>query len=124
MHDRRLARFGRVSGTVEFVTDGGAVRWCERGTFSWDGNAFDVTRELRIEPCGDGWMVRFDDGRDFHPWSPGSVVTHPCRADTYRGLVRVDVSRTVLRVLWDVTGPAKDQRLFTRCHRTSRHRTS
>lgn len=116
MHDRRLGRFGRVTGGVEFVRDGDSVRWLEHGRFDWDGRSFDVTRALRIESSGDGWMVRFEDGRDFHPWRPGTVVTHPCRADTYSGLVRLDGSR--LSVLWDVTGPAKDQRLFTRCRRS------
>ncbi|MBE7190808.1 DUF6314 family protein, partial [Jatrophihabitans endophyticus] len=59
VHDRRLERFGRVRGTVEFEPDGDSVRWTEHGTFAWDGSTFDVTRELRIDPGADGWTVRF-----------------------------------------------------------------
>ena len=61
------------------------------------------------------WQVRFADGRPFHPWRPGVWVDHPCNADLYRGLV--DASPDRLRILWDVVGPTKDQRLFTRCVR-------
>lgn len=119
VHDRRVGRFGRVAGTVAFVRDGDAVRWLERGTFTWDGRDVEVSRELLVVPGTDGWNVRFDDGRDFHPWQPGRAVTHPCRADVYCGLVDVDDARTRLRVLWDVTGPEKDQRIISRCHRSA-----
>jgi len=47
----------------------------------------------------------------------GAPLVHPCRADLYRGVVSVD--RAQLRVLWDVTGPGKDVRLFTRCRRAT-----
>ena len=119
VHDRVAGIRGHVSGTVEFVPDGDDVRWVERGQLCWDGRRLDVGRELRVVPAPDGWLVRFADGRHFHPWTPDRVVTHPCRADVYRGLVRVDDTRTRLRVLWDVIGPSKDQRLLTRCRRTS-----
>ena len=119
IHDRRLGRFGRVRGNVEFVRDGDAVRWLEHGTFSWDGRNFEVSRELLVVPdADDAWMVRFTDGREFHPWQPGRDVTHPCRADVYRGFIDIDDRRARLRVLWDVTGPAKDQRISSRCRRT------
>ena len=85
--------------------------------------SIEVTRELLITPDDDDgasgtWTVRFADRRPFHPWTPGLEVVHPCRADTYRGLVLVDRDATRLRTLWDVTGPAKDQRLLTRCLRS------
>jgi len=111
-------RFGRVDGTLVLdATDPDTVRWHERGTLVWDGRRLEVFRDLAVVRGADGWTVRFDDGREFHAWRPGATVVHPCRADTYRGLVAVDDACTELRVLWDVTGPAKDTRLLTRCTR-------
>jgi hypothetical protein len=37
----------------------------------------------------------------------------------YRGLVSVDAARQRMRVLWDVAGPGKEQRILTRCVRSS-----
>jgi hypothetical protein len=115
--DRRTGRFGRVTGGLELTRAGSSVRWFEEGRFEWNGAVVPVTRELLLAPDGDGWQVRFADGRPFHWWRPGEVVSHPCRADLYRGLISVDPSRRRLRVLWDVTGPGKDQRIVTRCVR-------
>jgi hypothetical protein len=106
---------GRVDGELVLTERDGVVHWSESGVLVWDGRAVEVTRELLITP--DPWTVRFDDGREFHPWTPGERIVHPCRADTYRGLVDVDPTLTRLRTLWDVHGPAKDQRLVTRCRR-------
>ncbi len=63
---------------------------------------------------GDDWWMTFADGRAFHPWRLGQVVEHPCRADTYRGLLVLDRGATRLRIGWDVTGPGKHQRIVTR----------
>jgi hypothetical protein len=120
--DRRTASgrpaFGRVTGTLTLAASSdGEVAWCERGTLSWAGQQLPVFRNLRIVHGGAGWTVCFEDGHEFHPWQPGAPLVHPCRADTYRGVVDVDGSRRLLRVLWDVTGPSKDARLFTRCVR-------
>jgi Family of unknown function (DUF6314) len=112
-------RFGRVAGTLTLTpsADRGDVAWSEAGTLWWAGRQLPVTRQLLVRRAPDGWTVCFEDGREFHPWRPGRVVVHPCRADTYCGLVAVDDARTELRVLWDVDGPGKDLRLFTRCTR-------
>jgi hypothetical protein len=117
-HDGANRRFGRVTGTLDLVADGGAVGWHERGTLRWDGRDLEVYRDLHVERRAEGWMVCFADGREFHPWRLAAPVTHPCRADTYCGLLAVDRERTRLRVVWDVTGPAKRHRLFTRATRT------
>ena len=93
------------------------VRWFEQGQLEWDGRQLEVYRELRVVPDGDGWLVCFVDGRPFHPWIPGQSVQHQCRADLYRGVVAVDEDQRRLRMLWDVTGPAKDQRIASRCWR-------
>ncbi len=116
--DRRAGAIGRVTGTLDLTLDGDRIRWFERGVLDWGGRAFEVHRELRIVPEDEGnWTVCFSDGRPFHPWNPGRAVEHPCRADLYRGLVAVDRGQTRLRVHWDVSGPAKDQRIISRCHR-------
>jgi hypothetical protein len=116
--DRDTGGHGTVSGWLELTLVGSVVHWLELGTLHWGGSSYEVTRELHIVPDGPGWQVRFDDGRSFHPWRPGEIVEHPCRADLYRGLIRVNDGRTRMRVLWDVTGPLKDQRIVTRCVRS------
>lgn len=115
--DRRTDVIGRVSGTLALSPAGAGIRWLETGVLSWDGRSMEVFRELRLQADDDGWMVYFADGRPFHPWRPGQPVDHPCRADRYTGLVVVDRDRTRLRIGWDVLGPAKRQRILTRCYR-------
>ena len=88
--DRRAGQFGHVTGWLELTLVGSVVHWLELGELEWDGQTFEVTRELHIIRSGDGWEVRFTDGRPFHDWRPGAVVEHPCGADLYRGLVWVD----------------------------------
>jgi hypothetical protein len=118
--DRRAGQFGHVDGWLELTLVGSVVHWLELGELAWAGETFEVTRELHIvRGDDDGWQVRFTDGRAFHDWRPGAVVEHPCRNDLYRGLVSVDPPRERLRVLWDVTGPDKDQRIVTRCVRST-----
>lgn len=116
--DRQAGSFGRVTGWLELTLVGSVVHWLELGTLHWAGGTYEVTRELHIVPDGERWQVHFDDGRAFHPWRPGEIVEHPCRADLYRGLIHVNDRRTRMRVVWDVTGPLKDQRIFTRCVRS------
>ncbi len=113
--DRRTALHGTVRGTLRITPE---LRWRESGELSWGGALLPVTRELLIAADDGGWTVFFEDGRVFHPWRPGEIVVHPCRADTYRGLI--DVRGDRLRVLWDVAGPTKDQRIVSRCVRLSR----
>lgn len=105
----------RVTGTavLEQVADG-RVRWHEEGTLTRPGGApAAVHRTLLVVPDADGaWQVTFDDGRPFHPWSPGVEVDHPCAADHYRGTVVVhDEERWT--VTWQVRGPAKDHTITT-----------
>jgi Family of unknown function (DUF6314) len=115
--DGSAARHGRVVGTLTLAGNGAGVDWIEDGTLSWGGEQLAVTRRLCLVPGETGWWVRFEGGRPFHAWRPGAPVVHRCGDDAYRGLVDVDRAATELRVLWDVTGPAKDLRLFTRCRR-------
>lgn len=118
--DRRAGVIGRVTGTLELSRVGDdQVRWFEQGELAWDGRTLEVHRELFVRREPDQWMVYFNDGRPFHPWLPGKTVEHPCVADLYRGYLDVDRDRARLRVLWDVAGPAKDQRIISRCRRAT-----
>jgi hypothetical protein len=109
--DRRTGQYGRVQGTLTIAAQGDGLAWRETGTLTMAGRTHDVSRSYLL---ADGWVF-FDDGRPFHPWRPGEWVEHLCGEDTYRGLV--DVEPTRVRTLWDVAGPAKEQRLITRLTR-------
>jgi len=115
--DGASRRFGHVTGTLTLRTadDHDDVEWSEAGTLTWAGQQLQVHRRLLVRRDIAGWTVCFEDGRPFHPWRPGRPVVHDCLADTYRGVVAAGDGE--LRVLWDVTGPHKDRRLFTRCRR-------
>ena len=115
--DRAAAERHRVDGvlTLELVAPG-RVRWSETGRWRHPTGDVDVRRDLWLvhEPA-DGWWVRFDDERDFHPWSPGEPVVHPCAPDTYRGVVTGTADSWT--VVWEVTGPRKDYTMTTRLTR-------
>jgi hypothetical protein len=114
--DRVAGIAGSVSGTLTLREVGDGLEWFERGLFRWDRHEVPVTRRYLLRDTADGWWVQFDDGRPFHPWTPGVVVEHPCRADVYRGVVDVQGADR-WRVLWDVTGPRKEQRIISRLRR-------
>jgi hypothetical protein len=113
--DRLVGRQGIVRGELTIAPDGAGLRWSEQGTLTWGGADHPVSRAYLLRERDDGWWVEFSDGRVFHPWRPGAWVTHPCHADVYSGLIAVDGDR--IRTLWDVRGPATDQRLITRLRR-------
>ncbi len=100
------------------------VRWHEQGLLTRTdgaGSPCEVHRTLYVVPPDEAapagpWWVRFDDGRPFHPWSPGLEVEHPCGHDLYRGLVEVD-GPDAWRVTWHCTGPAKDYTMRSRLTR-------
>jgi hypothetical protein len=113
--DRRNQLRGRATGEMIFTAEDDRIRWHETGTLSWCGARTTVTRTLFLIERGDGWIVTFDDGRDFHDWRPGAPVRHPCGADDYAGLI--DANPESLIITWDVTGPAKDYTTTTRLTR-------
>jgi hypothetical protein len=100
--DRISGTAGRFEGIATFAPDG---RWSEEGTLAFGGYRGPARRELRI---ADG-MVWFDDGRPFHPFALGGPVEHLCGDDRYAGEYRLDGD--VLTVVWDVSGPNKEQRI-------------
>ena len=122
IEDRRAGERHHVEGTLELGLDGAdRVRWVETGLWHHPAGDVEVHRRLWLERLdgsdedGGQWWVRFEDGRDFHPWRPGREVVHPCAPDTYRGTVAGTVQEW--EVTWEVTGPAKDHTLRTRLTR-------
>ncbi|WP_375001465.1 DUF6314 family protein [Aeromicrobium sp. CTD01-1L150] len=111
LNDRRLDVTGEL---VIGMSDDALLTWEESGRLRGDdGHELPVWRRYLIQRRGDGWMVTFDDGRDFHPWSPGGEVVHPCAADTYRGHYDLAGLPDGWAFDWHVTGPAKDHRIRT-----------
>jgi hypothetical protein len=101
-----------VSGTLTLAERGpDEVAWHEEGEWRHRGRVLPVYRDLAVVRRAAGWWVLFSDGREFHPWSPGAEVVHPCGADTDRGLV--EGTPEAWRVTWTVHGPAKDYTMVT-----------
>lgn len=102
--DQHSSVVGSTSLTLE---SDGRIRWSETGTLTRQGLQSPVTRVLHLERRDTGWFVTFEDGRDFHPWQPGSAVEHVCSPDLYVGTVE---RRSVDQwsVQWRVTGPSKN----------------
>jgi hypothetical protein len=102
---------GSFEGVATFApARGGGLDWEESGRLrlgAYDGPA---RRRLLLRPEPAGWMVRFDDGRPFHPLRLDEAVEHPCGEDRYEGRYVV-VGPDAFDVAWRVRGPAKDQRI-------------
>ena len=113
VEDRYAGQQLTATGTLDLVPVASDVlSWTETGVLERaDGSRVDVRRGLGLERRPEGWWVVFEDGHDFHPWTPGVEVVHPCRADTYRGTVTGDP--TSWTVVWRVVGPAKDHTITT-----------
>jgi hypothetical protein len=106
IEDRLAGETTTVTGTLTLERAGDEVAWHEAGEWERRGARLPVERTLRVVRRDSLWWVLFEDGREFHPWSPGVEVVHPCGADTYRGLV--EGTPEAWRVTWEVRGPAKD----------------
>jgi Family of unknown function (DUF6314) len=104
---------GTFAGEAVFAPEGDGLLWREQGRLrlgAYDGPA---ARTLRIVPDGAGWLVRFADGRPFHPLDlrdGACEVAHPCGEDRYDGIYRL-VGPDELDVRWRVRGPEKDARI-------------
>ena len=123
--DDRLAGERRdVVGTATLELESpDRVRWSEEGTMTWAGRSVPVGRTLYVDRVGDDWWVRFSDGRDFHPWSVGARVDHPCGRDHYAGLIEGGADGWTVE--WRASGPEKDY-VMTTVHsdrRDARHRS-
>lgn len=111
--DRHGNERSTVEGTTELRLEGSSIRWSESGVLHWRGEDIDVTRTLFLQHRPEGWFVTFEDGRDFHPWSPGESVEHLCGADIYRGCVVGHDDDAAWSVEWSVQGPTKDYTMTT-----------
>jgi hypothetical protein len=122
IEDRVAGETTTVTGTLTLSRDGEDVAWREVGEWSRRGALLPVERTLRVVRRDvhqeAAWWVLFEDGREFHPWSPGEPVVHPCGADTYRGLV--EGTPQAWRVTWEVRGPAKDYTMLSELSGTAR----
>jgi hypothetical protein len=113
--DHRAGERRDVSGTATLVAESPTrIRWSEEGTMTWPGHEVPVSRTLYVDREDDGWVVRFADGRTFHPWAVDERVDHPCTPDHYRGLIEVSGDPVeAWTVTWDAAGPEKDYRMVT-----------
>jgi hypothetical protein len=116
LHEAHGDRSGRFVGTAEFVPEDGGLRWTEPGDTRLGDYSGSASRVLLVRPTTDGWDVRFDDQRFFHPLDltdGRSRVDHPCGEDHYRGEIRVEAEDRVV-IAWRVHGPRKDQTIVSR----------
>ena len=116
--DRRTGRSGTVSGRLTLRSERGQIAWAEQGTLLWNGSRLPVSRSYRLRRAGEGWWLYFADGRLFHPWIPGRWVHHPCREDSYRGLITI-TGPDQWRTRWEVDGPDKAQLIITQLSRST-----
>lgn len=112
----RVSGDSRPTGARPSGAIGGAetrgLRWEEEGTLLWAGRRLSAERKYALSLVGGEWWMTFEDGGLFHRWRPGVRLEHPCGADRYVGLL--DLEPGEMRILWDVFGPSKRQRIFTR----------
>lgn len=104
--DRRDGERHEIEGSLEITEVDGGLAWEESLVWHRGDGDVEARRGLRLEPVDGTWWVRFEDGRDFHPWVPGTSVVHPCAPDTYTGAVEGTPQRWTVR--WTARGPHKD----------------
>lgn len=108
-----------MSGHIELTAEDDAkIRWHESGVLVTGGRELPVYRTLWVVRREGRWIVTFEDGRFFHPWTTGEQVEHPCGADVYLGRIDVEQDASGGRiprwtVQWTVSGPAKDYTMST-----------
>jgi Family of unknown function (DUF6314) len=113
--DRSTGGSGTVSGSLTLRSEGDQIAWTEQGTLLWNGARLAVSRAYACR-AEDRWWLHFPDGRPFHAWIPGQWVHHPCREDSYRGLITI-TGPDRWRTRWEVDGPGKAQRIVTELFR-------
>jgi hypothetical protein len=119
--DRARGANGTFSGIATVIAqDATTLRYVEDGKVSFDGYVGDAVRAYRYDLFdGERAMVRFADGRDFHPLDLRTGVfraRHDCGDDVYLGRIRAR-SADQLETRWRVTGPGRDLLLVTQLQR-------
>jgi Family of unknown function (DUF6314) len=114
--DRTTDQSGTFSGELAVAADTAGFTWKESGTLTWMGRTRPAFRHLALRQLDGLWWMTFSDGRPFHPWRSGVELTHPCGADMYRGDL-ASPSPDQVHITWDITGPAKNQRIVTELRR-------
>lgn len=106
IEDRHERRTTHLTGTLSIEPTDVGLDWHEQLAWHLRDGDVAVSRRLLLARVDERWWVRFEDGRDFHPWSPGEQVVHDCPPDTYRGTVSGTPARW--SIVWEVSGPSKD----------------
>lgn len=121
IEDLRSGDRSSASGSCELVPENAdLILWLERARLRHAGQEFPASRDLRVERDRDGWHVKFDDGRYFHPWLTDETVAHPCGPDLYEGVIDLGEATDSISswwVTWRVRGPRKDLLIRTRLNR-------
>jgi hypothetical protein len=117
MLDRRQSLGGRYVGEAEFAGSSDALLYREHGRLTF-GSHEGSAEQAHLYDFSDGpsrASVYFRDGRAFHDLdlSQGlDLVSHICDPDLYEGRFMVlDDGRW--QSAWKVTGPRKDQSIFS-----------
>ncbi|MGB3556634.1 MAG: DUF6314 family protein [Jannaschia sp.] len=113
--DGAVARF---SGQAVWTYADQGWRSVETGRLWQEAASFEARRETLWDVDGNGFLVRFGDGRPFHRIGPGMrpEAMHDCPPDTYR--LRYDFTAwPSWSVRWHMIGPRKAYRALTRYHR-------
>ena len=119
--DRRGGPDGHMIGTARFTPSAEGLDYEEAGVLSIGATRVEGGQAYRYDLAPDGAraMVRFPDGREFHPLSLETGycrAVHPCGPDLYRGLIAVTAPDRWCTSWW-VTGPRKALRIASRYQR-------
>jgi len=121
--DRATGQRGLFVGTLAVAPNPDGFCWSESGELSWSGRTLPAFRRLALRRIEGEWWMTFADGRQFHPWTVGDPVVHPCAEDTYRGLITILGSEagaaSELQIVWEIEGPEKDQHIVSWLRRRS-----
>ncbi len=118
--DRIRGECAFLEGETVFRDAGDELAYREAGRLQLVGQAFEISRAYRyLFPKAHLAEIRFADGGLFHALdlSTGAwAATHACEPDLYRGRFRT-LTTDLWLAAWRVTGPRKDQSLFSRYRR-------
>ncbi len=119
--DRRGGQTGSFRGRAVFAAEGDSLHYGETGRLRLGVHTGPARRDYRyVFPRPELAEVCFPGGRPFHDLDLSRgywEAVHLCGEDVYRGTFRA-VTRDLLVVSWDVTGPRKDYTMAGRYRRS------